>query len=224
MRKSLITVVVTAAGAVLLSACGPTPSAHVAAGPSGPVSPVPTAAVDVSGTTIPTVPVPASKPPAVPTSPTASARASNSPTVKPTRSGPVSSPAATSPKPAAQPSAKVSSASTVRFLQDKEEGLLKVLNDRRQALGLPQVKRGTEQSAAARQCVQVNLDNRTFDHCGHEVLYGAKADLTPEEMIDGWFSSPGHRTALTYPSSTAAGPAVGINADGRLVAAVNIDY
>ncbi|WP_031078974.1 CAP domain-containing protein [Streptomyces sp. NRRL WC-3742] len=108
------------------------------------------------------------------------------------------------------------------FSPDLEQRMLARLNKHRRELGLHEVKLGADQSKAARDCVKENLDEHNFEHCGHEVLHTGPG--SPEEIVDGWFWSPGHKQALTYDSSTYAGPAIGTNAEGTVIAAINIDY
>ncbi len=104
-----------------------------------------------------------------------------------------------------------------------ERRLLVLLNERRRALGLSEVKLGTTQQRAAEACVRQNLDAGGLQHCGHEVLFASSGNSSPEQMIEAWFNSPGHRTALTYAGSRFAGPAIVYNGT-RQVAAINIDY
>ncbi|MDM4778040.1 hypothetical protein [Micromonospora sp. b486] len=56
-------------------------------------------------------------------------------------------------------------------------------------------------------------------HCGHEVLFASSGTATPEQMIEAWFNSPGHKTALTYTGSRFAGPAI-VSNGSRQVAAI----
>ncbi len=100
--------------------------------------------------------------------------------------------------------------------------MLALLNKHRRELGLREVKLGADQSKAARECVKENLDSHNFEHCGHEVLHSGST--SPEVIVDDWFWSPGHKQALTYDSSNYAGPAIGIDAEGTVIAAINIDY
>lgn len=104
-----------------------------------------------------------------------------------------------------------------------EAGMIKVLNERRRALGLPMVKRSPALEQAARDCAKQNWKRGTFEHCGHEVLYKG-GNLSPEKLIEMWFSSPGHHQALTYASSRNAGAAMVPGPDGSFIAALNIDY
>ena len=101
--------------------------------------------------------------------------------------------------------------------------MLVLLNQRRRALGLTEVKLGAKQQQAAEACVKKNLDAGTFNHCGYEVLWASTVNSPPEHMIEVWFNSPGHREALTHPTSRNAGPAIVWNGR-RQVAAINIDY
>ncbi|MEU6969981.1 CAP domain-containing protein [Kitasatospora aureofaciens] len=112
--------------------------------------------------------------------------------------------------------------STVTFDAGVDQRMLARLNKHRRELGLREVKFGADQSKAARECVKVNLDGHNFEHCGHEVLQTGGG--SPEEIVDGWFWSPGHKQALTYDSSTYAGAAFGTDAEGTVIAAINIDY
>ena len=105
-----------------------------------------------------------------------------------------------------------------------ERRLLVLLNERRQALGLAEVKLGTAQHRDAETCVRKNLDAGSgLQHCGHEVLFASSGTATPEQMIEAWFNSPGHKTALTYAGSRFAGPAI-VSNGSRQIAAINIDY
>lgn len=104
-----------------------------------------------------------------------------------------------------------------------EQRLLVLLNERRRALGLPAVELRTTEQRAAETCVKQNLDTGAFEHCGHEVLWASSGNSSPEQMINAWFNSPGHKQALTYASSRFAGPAIVFNGT-RQIAAINIDY
>jgi uncharacterized protein YkwD len=100
--------------------------------------------------------------------------------------------------------------------------LVTLLNERRRALGLPEVRENADNVEAARDCAQQNVDNGTFGHCGHEVLYAGGNN--PQAIMDAWFSSPAHKQALTYASSRNAGAAIIDRGDGSVIAALNIDY
>lgn len=102
--------------------------------------------------------------------------------------------------------------------------LLTLLNDRRRALGLPAVDENRELVETARSCAEQNVRQGGLTHCGHEVLFRSSGTGTPpEQIMEAWFASPGHKQALTYDSSRHAGAAV-IVIDGALVAALSIDY
>ncbi|MCF0091562.1 sigma-70 family RNA polymerase sigma factor [Micromonospora sp. MH99] len=132
------------------------------------------------------------------------------------------------PKPTTAPtrSAKAStgsSAGSSAGVSAAEQRLLVLLNERRRALGLPEVAMRTNEQRAAEACVKQNLDAGTMTHCGHEVLFASSGTATPEQMIEVWFNSPAHKDALTYASSRFAGPAIVSNGT-RQIAAINIDY
>ncbi|WP_316250052.1 sigma-70 family RNA polymerase sigma factor [Micromonospora chalcea] len=112
---------------------------------------------------------------------------------------------------------------TSNGLSAAERRLLVLLNERRRALGLTEVKLGAAQHREAESCVRRNLNASGLQHCGHEVLFASSGNSSPEQMIEAWFNSPGHKTALTYASSRFAGPAIVFNGS-RQVAAINIDY
>ncbi|WP_433552974.1 sigma-70 family RNA polymerase sigma factor [Micromonospora zamorensis] len=148
-----------------------------------------------------------------------------SPTTSPSRSTPARSPAPTRsptrpPTPTKSPTKPASASAGVSAA---EQRLLVLLNERRRALGLSEVKLRTTEQRAAETCVKQNLDTGAFEHCGHEVLWASSGNSSPEQMIDAWFNSPGHKTALTYASSRYAGPAIVFNGT-RQIAAINIDY
>ncbi|MGW4498614.1 sigma-70 family RNA polymerase sigma factor [Micromonospora sp. NPDC004336] len=165
----------------------------------------------------PTGPVPASpSPTALDRSPTPS-RSSPAATKSPT---PSRSPRTKSPTPTKSPTR---AAATSTGVSAAEQRLLVLLNERRRALGLPEVRLRTTEHRAAESCVKRNLDAGTFEHCGHEVLWASSGNSSPEQMIEAWFNSPGHKTALTYASSRYAGPAIVWNGT-RQIAAINIDY
>lgn len=105
-----------------------------------------------------------------------------------------------------------------------EHRLISLLNGRRAALGLPPVEESADLAGQAEDCSARSLEAGALEHCGHEVLFMGGSGNTPEAMIDAWFNSPGHKTALTYESSAKAGAAIVVNSAGRLVAAINIDY
>ncbi|MET8551850.1 sigma-70 family RNA polymerase sigma factor [Micromonospora zamorensis] len=183
----------------------------------------PTSAADVQPSTAITEsaaetgePVPASPSPSAigPSSTTSRASATPTKAATPTKvPTPTSSPTKTPTKPAGA-STGVSAA---------EQRLLVLLNERRRELGLTEVKLRTTEQRAAEACVKQNLDTGAFEHCGHEVLFASSGNTSPEQMINAWFNSPGHKTALTYASSRYAGPAIVFNGT-RQVAAINIDY
>ncbi|MFI7660991.1 sigma-70 family RNA polymerase sigma factor [Micromonospora parva] len=127
------------------------------------------------------------------------------------------------PSPTPNRPAKKSAAALPAGVSTAEHRLLVLLNERRRALGLPEVKMRTNEQNAAESCVKQNLDAGTFTHCGHEVLFASSGNSSPEQMIEAWFNSPGHKTALTYASSRFAGPAIVYNGT-RQIAAINIDY
>ncbi|MEU8182101.1 sigma-70 family RNA polymerase sigma factor [Micromonospora sp. NPDC049047] len=154
-------------------------------------------------------------PTAVTASPSTS-RASSIPTrsATPTRS----------PTPSTSPTkAPTKAASAPAGVSATEQRLLVLLNERRRALGLPAVALRTTEHRAAEECVKKNLDAGTMTHCGHEVLFASSGTATPEGMIEAWFNSPDHKTALTYASSRFAGPAI-VSNGSRQIAAINIDY
>ncbi|MFI9811783.1 CAP domain-containing protein [Saccharothrix variisporea] len=102
--------------------------------------------------------------------------------------------------------------------------LLTLLNERRRTLGLPEVNESSDLVEAARSCAEKSARQDELEHCGHEVLFASSGTgTTPEEIMAAWFTSPAHKQALTYASSRNAGAAI-ILANGRLVAALNIDY
>ncbi|MET8230369.1 sigma-70 family RNA polymerase sigma factor [Micromonospora sp. NPDC005298] len=128
------------------------------------------------------------------------------------------------PKPTPSPTRSAStSAALPAGVSAAEQRLLVLLNERRRALGLPEVKMRTNEQRAAESCVKQNLDAGTMTHCGHEVLFASSGNSSPEQMIAAWFNSPAHKTALTYASSRFAGPAIVYNGT-RQVSAINIDY
>ncbi|MER7591048.1 sigma-70 family RNA polymerase sigma factor [Micromonospora sp. NPDC127501] len=170
-----------------------------------------TASTDETGEPTPAPPSPTP----IEASPT-TARASSTPSrsAAPTRS----------PKPTTSPTrSPARSASGSTGVSAAEQRLLVLLNERRRALGLPEVTMRTTEQRAAESCVRQNLDAGTMTHCGHEVLFASSGNSPPEQMIEAWFNSPGHKTALTYSSSRYAGPAIVFNGT-RQIAAINIDY
>ncbi|MFF9809824.1 sigma-70 family RNA polymerase sigma factor [Streptomyces coeruleorubidus] len=104
--------------------------------------------------------------------------------------------------------------------------LIALLNERRRALGLPEVRESTQQVQAAQACADKNAARQPSpsEHCGYEVLYWSPSNsATPEEMMETWFNSPGHKAALTHPSSRNAGAGSAVGPSG-LISALNIDY
>ncbi|MFN8082117.1 MAG: CAP domain-containing protein [Kineosporiaceae bacterium] len=98
------------------------------------------------------------------------------------------------------------------------------LNLRRVTLGLPPVSYSTALSNQAAACSRKSLVAGQLQHCGHEVLWGGPAGgHSVQDILDAWFASPGHRTALTYPTSKNAGGAF-VWRNGQAVAAITIDY
>ena len=102
-----------------------------------------------------------------------------------------------------------------------------MLNERRRALGLPDVKENAQQVQAAQACADKNAARQPgpSEHCGYEVLYWSPSIslATPEEMMETWFNSPGHKAALTHPTSRNAGAGSAVGPSG-LISALNIDY
>ncbi|WP_330464094.1 sigma-70 family RNA polymerase sigma factor [Micromonospora zamorensis] len=148
-----------------------------------------------------------------------------SPTTSRSAAAPTRSPAPTkSPtRPPTPTRSPTKPASTSTGVSAAEQRLLVLLNERRRALGLPAVELRTTEQRAAETCVKQNLDTGAFEHCGHEVLWASSGNSSPEQMINAWFNSPGHKQALTYASSRFAGPAIVFNGT-RQIAAINIDY
>ncbi|WCN82636.1 sigma-70 family RNA polymerase sigma factor [Micromonospora sp. LH3U1] len=161
---------------------------------------------------------PASPSPAALDGASATSRPSSSPTKSAT---PTKSPTPTPTKSPTKSASKSTGSST--GVSAAEQRLLVLLNERRRALGLTEVKLRTTEQRAAEACVKQNLDTGAFEHCGHEVLFASSGNSSPEQMIEAWFNSPGHKTALTYASSRFAGPAIVFNGT-RQIAAINIDY
>ncbi|MGC4776947.1 MULTISPECIES: sigma-70 family RNA polymerase sigma factor [unclassified Micromonospora] len=161
-------------------------------------------------------PATATTAPALTPSPTAASPTAALPSPTPSRAAKPSK----SPKPTPSP---VKSTATSNGLSAAERRLLVLLNERRRALGLTEVKLGAAQHREAESCVRRNLNASGLQHCGHEVLFASSGNSSPEQMIEAWFNSPGHKTALTYASSRFAGPAIVFNGS-RQVAAINIDY
>ncbi|MFE9869759.1 sigma-70 family RNA polymerase sigma factor [Micromonospora sp. NPDC005686] len=164
----------------------------------------------------------------------AASQPATEPTAPALTPSPVASPTAALPSPTPSRSAKPSrspkptpspakSTATSSGLSAAERRLLVLLNERRRALGLTEVKLGAAQHREAESCVRQNLNASGLQHCGHEVLFASSGNSSPEQMIEAWFNSPGHKTALTYASSRFAGPAIVFNGS-RQVAAINIDY
>ena len=104
-----------------------------------------------------------------------------------------------------------------------ESKLVALLNERRADMGLNRVEESAELAAESEKCSSASLAKNTLEHCGHEVLFMGGENTTPEAMLEAWFNSPGHKTALTYDSSTKAGAAIVKNASGSLVSAITID-
>ena len=206
-----------------VSGAGPRPAAVIAeaeAAEPTPRSPSPAAprsspAAPRPGSAAPSSPAPVrstSRPPAKATSKPA-AEPAGKPAAEPT-----SKPAA---EPAGEPAGEATQVST--DVSAAEQRLLVLLNERRSALGLPPVELGETQRREAEACVRMNLDKGGMTHCGHEVLFASSGNSSPEQMIEAWFDSPGHKTALTYAGSRFAGPAIVWNGS-RQVSAINIDY
>ncbi|MGC4804172.1 sigma-70 family RNA polymerase sigma factor [Micromonospora sp. DT233] len=141
----------------------------------------------------------------------------------PSRARPTPTRSATPTRSSRPTKAPTKPAGTSTGVSAAEARLLVLLNERRRALGLSQVKLGAAQHREAESCVKRNLDGGTFEHCGHEVLFASSGNSSPEQMMEAWFNSPGHRTALTYTGSRFAGPAIVWNGK-RQIAAINIDY
>ncbi|MBM7856298.1 sigma-70 family RNA polymerase sigma factor [Lentzea nigeriaca] len=130
----------------------------------------------------------------------------------------------TAPGPASTPPASQGTAAPSRNVPPDSSRLITLLNERRGRLGLSEVEESPQLVRAARACVQGNLEAAALEHCGHEVLFKGGKGTSPETMIDVWFKSEAHRTALTCASSRKAGAAIVVDSGGTLIAAINIDY
>ncbi|UNT00509.1 CAP domain-containing protein [Streptomyces tubbatahanensis] len=128
--------------------------------------------------------------------------------------------AAAKKREASEPASAGASAS----MSADERELITLLNERRSAAGLPRVEESGELASQAEQCSSASLAKGALEHCGHEVLFMGGSGTRPEAMLEAWFNSPGHKTALTYGSSTKAGAGIVTDDSGRLVAAITIDY
>jgi RNA polymerase sigma factor (sigma-70 family) len=212
--------VLVAAGVALAAACGVGAALVVAPGPEDRADATPittrnmpstpslattSAESTISQTSTPSTTVATTTP-----APTTSAPARTAtPTIKPTTTEPAQTPSAGPPL----------------ALDPTSSRMLNRLNERRRELGLPEVQESSGHVTEAYDCAAQNLRARTFDHCGHEVLYGGGGHPKPEDLVDSWFESPAHRTALTYPSSRWAGAVIVNNTENnRFIAAINIDY
>ncbi|WP_369200425.1 CAP domain-containing protein [Streptomyces sp. PU-14G] len=105
-----------------------------------------------------------------------------------------------------------------------ERELIALLNERRPAALLPQGEESGALASQAEPCSSASLAKGALAHCGHEVLFMGGSGTRPEAMLEAWFNSPGHKTALTYGSSTKAGAGIVTDDSGRLVTALTIDY
>ncbi|MEJ2851837.1 MULTISPECIES: sigma-70 family RNA polymerase sigma factor [unclassified Saccharothrix] len=204
--------VMVAAGVVLAAACGIGAALLAAPGSEERADAAPTTTREVPATSSI-----ATTPPDPTTSPTTSIPVTTARTTTTTAAPtPTPEPTTTTPAP---------SAVTALALDPNSSRMLKRLNERRRELGLPEVQEGTDQVTAAYDCAAQNLRAGTFEHCGHEVLFTGGGHPKPEDLVDAWFESPGHRTALTYPSSRWAGAVIVNNTENnRYIAAINIDY
>lgn len=103
--------------------------------------------------------------------------------------------------------------------------MITLLNDRRRALGLPEIRENAREVEASVACAETNVKNGSgLTHCGHEVLFWSSGGPSPEQIMEAWFNSPGHKRALTYGSSRNAGAAIVAKPGGGIVAALTIDY
>ncbi|WP_374202026.1 CAP domain-containing protein [Streptomyces sp. AC550_RSS872] len=87
-------------------------------------------------------------------------------------------------------------------------------------------RQGECPTGAAQACADKNAARQPgpSEHCGYEVLYWSPStSATPEEMMETWFNSPGHKAALTHPTSRYAGAGSAVGPSG-LISALNIDY
>jgi len=157
---------------------------------------------------------------------TSTAPPTPSPSATPTTTPPPPPSTTAVPTTQAEPSSPQRTPSTAQApaAESATSRLITLLNERRRGLGLPEVEESPQLVKAADDCVRRNLEAGTFEHCGHEVLFKGGKGTTPEAMIDAWFKSEGHRTALTYASSRNAGGAIVVDSGGTLIAAINIDY
>ncbi|MFI7407519.1 sigma-70 family RNA polymerase sigma factor [Streptomyces sp. NPDC049627] len=174
----------------------------------------------------------------------ASESSTPSPTASPTRSAteestasPSSPPATSSPPTGVKPQRRTTpptrdaapkpTVKTNPTAPSLTSQLITLLNERRRALGLPEVKENAQQVQAAQACADKNAARQPgpSEHCGYEVLYWSPniSLATPEEMMETWFNSPGHKAALTHPTSRTAGAGSAVGPSG-LISALNIDY
>jgi RNA polymerase sigma factor (sigma-70 family) len=212
--------VLVAAGVVLAAACGVGAALVAAPGPEDRVdaAPITTRNVPSTPSVVTTSAESAISQTSVPTTSVQTTKSAPTTSAPPRTTNPTTNSTTTEP-------AATSTAGPPLALDPNSSRMLKRLNERRRELGLPEVQESPGNVTEAYDCAAHNLRAQTFEHCGHEVLYGGGGHPKPEDLVDSWFESPGHRTALTYPSSRWAGAVIVNNTDNnRFIAAINIDY
>ncbi|MDF2985840.1 MAG: uncharacterized protein K0R50_1350 [Eubacterium sp.] len=150
---------------------------------------------------------------------------------KPAASTPSASKPATTKPSATKPSTTASTNGDYSAFQKK---VVELVNAERAKAGLKPLKMNTELSKVATLKSQDMAKNNYFDH--NSPTYGSPFDMmkkygisyrtageniamgqtTPEQVMNGWMNSPGHRANILKSSFTEIGVGIAKNSSGRL--------
>ena len=132
-------------------------------------------------------------------------------------------PAATPAKPAVTPTKTETAAPASANLGNYEQQVVDLVNKERAAAGLPALKVNTKLAGVAEKKAEDLRDKNYFDH--QSPTYGspfdmmkqfgisytaageniAKGQRTPDEVMNGWMNSPGHRANILNANFTEIG-------------------
>ncbi len=143
-------------------------------------------------------------------------------------------PSSTTSKPTAGTTTKPSSGTTNGEYSAFQKKVVELVNAERAKAGLKPLKLNTELSKVATLKSQDMAKNNYFDH--NSPTYGSPFDMmkkfgisyrtageniamgqtSPEQVMNGWMNSPGHRANILKSSFTEIGVGVAKNSSGRL--------
>lgn len=133
------------------------------------------------------------------------------------------------------PSSSTSKPSTSGSFADYQQKVLELVNQERAAAGLKPLTMNTKLSEVAAMKSQDMANLGYFDHTSP--TYGspfdmmkqfgisykaageniAKGQTSPEQVMDGWMNSPGHRANILNANFTQLGVGIAKNANGQLI-------